>query len=59
VSLLEILLLGVIAMLVGFIVLQRRNPSAADRIAAELDAGAKDIEARASAEIVKLTRKDK
>lgn len=42
-----IIALGVVALLVGFIILQRRKPDAADKIASSLDASVKSAEQKA------------
>jgi hypothetical protein len=43
------IIIGIIACLVGFIVLQRRRPDVADKISGALDSAAKKTEAEASA----------
>lgn len=52
-------LMGVVAILLGFIILQRRRPEEADRIAAGLDAAVKKAETAAKDQFDKLTRKGK
>jgi hypothetical protein len=46
-SIWAILIIGIIAALIGFIILQRRRPDTADKIASSLDAGAKSVEQQA------------
>ena len=48
--------IGVIALLVGFIVLQRRKPAEADKVAAGLDTAFKSAEQKAKDEAAKLTK---